>query len=258
MPDANRAAVRCADRRWRLSGRRRRTRRAGRTRRSPGRRGSRRPAAGRRRSGRRPAAAPRPRDTADRSVCGRTQSRLRRVPPETKPSASASPGAGQVGDGGGVDHRGDPAGPGHLVEVAEQAEAGDVGARADARPRPRPGRRRGSAWSSTRPPPPRPRRWPSSGCSARRRPAAWSATAASPADRARRCVMIRSRSTSPVTAMPYLGSGSSIECPPPTWQPASCATSRPPRSTSAASSAGSTSRGQPSRFTATTGVPPIA
>ena len=70
--------------------------------------------------------------------------------------------------------------------------------------------------------------------------------------------MSRSRSTRPVTAMPYFGSGSSIECPPPTWQPASCATSRPPRSTSAASSAGSTSRGQPSRFTATTGVPPIA
>jgi hypothetical protein len=70
--------------------------------------------------------------------------------------------------------------------------------------------------------------------------------------------MIRSRSTSPVTAMPYLGSGSSIECPPPTWQPAPWATSSPPRSTSAASSAGSTSRGQPSRFTATTGVPPMA
>src|SRR4051794_16599520 len=70
--------------------------------------------------------------------------------------------------------------------------------------------------------------------------------------------MIRSTSTRPVTAMPYLGSGSSTECPPPTWQPAACATSSPPRSTSAASSAGRTSRGQPRRFTATTGVPPIA
>ena len=36
------------------------------------------------------------------------------------------------------------------------------------------------------------------------------------------------------------------------------ATSRPPRSTSAASSAGSVSRGQPSRFRATSGSPPIA
>ena len=71
-------------------------------------------------------------------------------------------------------------------------------------------------------------------------------------------VISRSTSTTPVTAMPYLGSGSSIEWPPPTWQPAALATSGPPRSTSAASSAGSTSRGQPSRLTATTGVPPMA
>src|ERR687890_290249 len=70
--------------------------------------------------------------------------------------------------------------------------------------------------------------------------------------------MRRCGSATPVTAMPYLGSGSSTLCPPATWQPASRATSRPPRSTSAASSIGSTSRGQPNRFTATSGVPPIA
>ena len=68
----------------------------------------------------------------------------------------------------------------------------------------------------------------------------------------------RSGSTSPVTAMPYLGSGSSTLCPPATWQPASPATVSPPRSTSAASSNGSTSRGQHSRLSATSGRPPIA
>ena len=68
----------------------------------------------------------------------------------------------------------------------------------------------------------------------------------------------RSGSATPVTAMPYLGSGSSTLWPPATWQPACRATSNPPRSTSAASSIGSTSRGQPSRLTATTGVPPMA
>src|SRR6516162_1478828 len=62
----------------------------------------------------------------------------------------------------------------------------------------------------------------------------------------------------PVTARPYFGSGSSTLCPPARWQPASAQTSSPPRSVSAASSNGSTSRGQPSRFTATTGRPPIA
>ena len=65
-------------------------------------------------------------------------------------------------------------------------------------------------------------------------------------------------STSPVTAMPYFGSGSSTLCPPATWQPAAEATSSPPRSTSAATENGSTSRGQHSRLSATTGTPPIA
>ena len=68
----------------------------------------------------------------------------------------------------------------------------------------------------------------------------------------------RSGWASPVTAMPYLGSGSSMLCPPATWQPAARATSRPPRSTSAARSALSTSRGQPSRLSATSGSPPTA
>ena len=62
----------------------------------------------------------------------------------------------------------------------------------------------------------------------------------------------------PVTAIPYLGSGSSMLCPPATWQPAARPAARPPASTSAASAAGSLSRGQPSRFTATSGTPPIA
>jgi hypothetical protein len=65
-------------------------------------------------------------------------------------------------------------------------------------------------------------------------------------------------SASPVTAMPYLGSGSSMLCPPATRQPARPAASSPPRSTSPASSALSFARGQPSRFSATSGSPPTA
>ena len=42
----------------------------------------------------------------------------------------------------------------------------------------------------------------------------------------------RSGCTAPVTARPYLGSGSSIECPPTTSAPAARTTSSPPRSTS--------------------------
>ena len=70
----------------------------------------------------------------------------------------------------------------------------------------------------------------------------------------------RSRSTSPipVTAMPYLGSGSSTLCPPATGHPADVATSRPPRRTSVASSMGRRSVGQHSRLMASTGVPPMA
>ena len=70
--------------------------------------------------------------------------------------------------------------------------------------------------------------------------------------------MRRSGSAVPVTAMPYVGSGESIECPPITGQPASAATSRPPCSTSDIWLMGSSSRGQPTRLIATTGVPPIA
>ena len=53
-----------------------------------------------------------------RRRCGRTQSRLRRVPPETKPSRSASRGAVEVGHGRAVDHRADPRRPRHLVAGA--------------------------------------------------------------------------------------------------------------------------------------------
>ncbi|SIH76187.1 Uncharacterised protein [Mycobacteroides abscessus subsp. abscessus] len=70
--------------------------------------------------------------------------------------------------------------------------------------------------------------------------------------------MIASGWATPVTAMPYFGSGSSIEWPPATGQFASAATSRPPRSTSVSSSNGRTSRGHPTRLIAVTGVPPIA
>ena len=65
-------------------------------------------------------------------------------------------------------------------------------------------------------------------------------------------------SATPVTAMPYLGSGSSMEWPPVTGHRASAATSRPPRSTSVSISMGSFSRGQPTRLMAVIGVPPIA
>ncbi|CNI77487.1 Uncharacterised protein [Mycobacterium tuberculosis] len=68
----------------------------------------------------------------------------------------------------------------------------------------------------------------------------------------------RAGSATPVTAIPYLGSGSSMEWPPMTGQPASDATANPPRSTSVISSSGSTSRGQPTRLIATIGRPPMA
>ncbi len=67
-----------------------------------------------------------------------------------------------------------------------------------------------------------------------------------------------STSTVPVTASPYFGSASSMLCPPARWQPAAAAMSWPPRSTSRATSMGSCSRGQASRLSATSGVPPMA
>lgn len=62
----------------------------------------------------------------------------------------------------------------------------------------------------------------------------------------------------PVTAIPYFGSGSSIEWPPITGQPTEAAMSNPPWRTRVISSSGSFSRGQPTRLIATTGVPPMA
>ena len=54
-----------------------------------------------------------------------------------EPVGQRAPGPVDVGDGRGVDHGGDPAGAGHLVQVPEQAETGDVGGAA------RPGGERG-------------------------------------------------------------------------------------------------------------------
>src|SRR6266545_137198 len=59
--------------------------------------------------------------------------------------------------------------------------------------------------------------------------------------RARSTVSSRAGSAIPTTAMPYLGSGSSIEWPPTTRQPASAATSAPPRRTSASRSTAASS-----------------
>ena len=63
--------------------------------------------------------------------------------------------------------------------------------------------------------------------------------------------------TNPVTAMPYLGSGSSIEWPPATTAPAARATSAPPRRISPRSSIGSVF-GNATTFRANAGRPPIA
>ena len=49
------------------------------------------------------------------------------MPPETKPSRSASSAPSTTGTARPIDHRADAGRPAHLVEVAEQAEAGDVG-----------------------------------------------------------------------------------------------------------------------------------
>src|SRR5881398_2468249 len=82
-------------------------------------------------------------------------------------------------------------------------------------------------------------------------------TRASPG-RAPALVTMRSGCTSPITAMPYLGSGSSMEWPPKTNAPAARATSAPPRSTSPSRSYGRVSRGQPTRLRASSGVAPMA
>ncbi len=65
-------------------------------------------------------------------------------------------------------------------------------------------------------------------------------------------------STVPVTASPYFGSGSSIECPPTIEAPAAVTASKPPRRISRSTSGPSTESGYATRFKADTGVPPIA
>ncbi len=61
-----------------------------------------------------------------------------------------------------------------------------------------------------------------------------------------------------MTTMPKSGSSESMECPPTIAQPARVATSEAPFSTSPSSSNGSFSRGQPTRLSANSGVPPMA
>ena len=70
-------------------------------------------------------------------------------------------------------------------------------------------------------------------------------------------VQIRSGCANPVTAIPYLGSGSSIEWPPAIATPAASATSAPPRRISPSSSIGS-AFGKATTFSANAGVAPIA
>ena len=67
------------------------------------------------------------------------------MPPATTsaPAAQQLEDAGDRRDGGGVDLGAQPAGPGELVEVAEEAEAGDVGQGVGAGAGGRPARRRG-------------------------------------------------------------------------------------------------------------------
>src|SRR3954454_19264987 len=64
--------------------------------------------------------------------------------------------------------------------------------------------------------------------------------------------------TVPVTAIPYFGSASSIECPPTTATPAAAAASPPPRRISRRTSAPSDSSGNATRFSADSGSPPMA
>ncbi len=71
-------------------------------------------------------------------------------------------------------------------------------------------------------------------------------------------VSMRAGSTTPVTAMPYLGSGSSMVWPPTTAKPASEAISRPPARTSPSRAEPRASLFQPTRLRAKIGVPPMA
>jgi hypothetical protein len=65
-------------------------------------------------------------------------------------------------------------------------------------------------------------------------------------------------STTPITARPYLGSGSSIEWPPTIDAPAAATASAPPRRISRRISGPSVSSGYATRLSADTGRPPIA
>ena len=68
----------------------------------------------------------------------------------------------------------------------------------------------------------------------------------------------RAGSTTPVTARPYFGSGSSIEWPPTSSAPASRTTSPPPRRISPSTAGPSRSSGNATRFSALKGSAPIA
>ena len=69
---------------------------------------------------------------------------------------------------------------------------------------------------------------------------------------------IRLGSTSPTTAIPYLGSGSSMVWPPATTNPSARAASSPPASTSASRSRDSSAVFQATKFRASRGLPPMA
>ena len=75
--------------------------------------------------------------------------------------------------------------------------------------------------------------------------------------RAPALVQIWSGWAKPTTAIPYLGSGSSIEWPPAIAAPAEAATSAPPRRISPSSSIGSV-LGKATTFRQKAGRPPIA
>ena len=68
----------------------------------------------------------------------------------------------------------------------------------------------------------------------------------------------RSGCTVPVTASPYLGSASSMECPPTIATPAAAAASEPPRRISTNGSRPRSSTEYATRLRAVSGVPPIA
>ncbi len=71
-------------------------------------------------------------------------------------------------------------------------------------------------------------------------------------------VNTRSGWTKPTTAIPYFGSGSSIEWPPATSTPACAAVAAPPRRISCKRVSGSVREGKPTMFSARAGSPPIA